>query len=375
MSFFELPKFGFGFMRLPMLDANTVDIEQTKKMVDVFIENGFNYFDSAWGYLGGKSEMAMKETIIDRYPREKVRIATKLPAWHGTSAKTKESSEQMLYTSLERTGAGYFDYYLMHNLGREKTAYYDNFGLWDFAQKRKDEGLIKHLGFSFHDNHEALDKLLCEHPEAEFVQLQINYNDWNDPTVESKLCYEVARAHNKPVVIMEPIKGGTLANPPQDVVDIFKAAEPDMSPASWALRFAASLEGVFMVLSGMSTLAQVEENVKFMKGFTSLNADQMAVVEKAREAIEKYPIVPCTSCGYCMKECPKNVAIFGTFEAYNIVKVLNNVEFAKGKYAWNTGGQGLAKASECIKCGKCELACPQHIKIRDELAAAAAVLG
>ena len=371
-SFFDLPKLGFGFMRIPKIDDDTVDIEQTKKMVDIYMENGFCYFDTAWGYMGGKSEMALKETLVDRYPRESFLIATKLPAWAGE--KTKEFSEQMFYTSLERTGAGYFDFYLLHNLGEQHTKYFDDFDLWNFVQKRKDEGLIKHVGFSFHDSADVLDKLLSDHPEMEFVQLQINYADWEDPIVESRKCYEVACKHGKPVIVMEPVKGGTLATPPEDVAEVFKNANPSASLPSWAIRYTASLDNVFMVLSGMSTIEQVEDNVSYMKDFKPLTAEELAVVEKAKDILAQYPTIPCTACAYCMKECPKQVAIYGTFEAYNVATVLNNIPFGKNKYAWATVGHGWSKASECIKCGKCAKVCPQHINIPEELAKAVEIL-
>ena len=371
-SFFDLPKLGFGFMRIPKIDDDTVDIEQTKKMVDIYMENGFCYFDTAWGYMGGKSEMALKETLVDRYPRESFLIATKLPAWAGE--KTKEFSEQMFYTSLERTGAGYFDFYLLHNLGEQHTKYFDDFDLWNFVQKRKDEGLIKHVGFSFHDSADVLDKLLSDHPEMEFVQLQINYADWEDPIVESRKCYEVACKHGKPVIVMEPVKGGTLATPPEDVAEVFKNANPSASLPSWAIRYTASLDNVFMVLSGMSTIEQVEDNVSYMKDFKPLTAEELAVVEKAKDILAQYPTIPCTACAYCMKECPKQVAIYGTFEAYNVATVLNNIPFGKNKYAWATAGHGWSKASECIKCGKCAKVCPQHINIPEELAKAVEIL-
>lgn len=371
-SFFDLPKLGFGFMRIPKIDDDTVDIEQTKKMVDIYMENGFCYFDTAWGYMGGKSEMALKEALVDRYPRESFLIATKLPAWAGE--KTKEFSEQMFYTSLKRTGAGYFDFYLLHNLGEQHTKYFDDFDLWNFVQKRKDEGLIKHVGFSFHDTADVLDKLLSDHPEMEFVQLQINYADWEDPIVESRKCYEVACKHGKPVIVMEPVKGGTLATPPEDVAEVFKNANPSASLPSWAIRYTASLDNVFMVLSGMSTIEQVEDNVSYMKDFKPLTAEELAVVEKAKDILAQYPTIPCTACAYCMKECPKQVAIYGTFEAYNVATVLNNIPFGKNKYAWATAGHGWSKASECIKCGKCAKVCPQHINIPEELAKAVEIL-
>lgn len=218
----SIPKLGFGLMRLPM-NGEKIDVEQTKKMVDKFISEGFCYFDTAYGYNDGASEAAAKEALVDRYPREKFLLATKLPAWAG--AKSREEAEQMFYTSLERTGAGYFDFYLLHNLGEERTHFFDDYDIWNFLQERKKEGLIRHLGFSMHDKADVLDRILTEHPEMEFVQLQINYADWEDPTIESRKCYEVARKHGKPVIIMEPVKGGTLANPPKEVTDILKTAD------------------------------------------------------------------------------------------------------------------------------------------------------
>lgn len=367
----EIPKLGFGLMRLPMKD-DAIDLEQTKEMVDRFMEAGFCYFDTAYGYNDGESEKAAKAALVDRYPREKFLLATKLPAWAG--AKSKEEAEQMFYTSLERTGAGYFDFYLLHNLGEERTHFFDDYGIWDFLQEKKKEGLIRHLGFSMHDKADVLDEILTAHPEMEFVQLQINYADWEDPTIESRKCYEVARKHGKPVIIMEPVKGGTLANPPKEVAEVLKAADPDASPSSWAIRFAASLDGVVTVLSGMSNVEQMEDNLSYMKDFVPLSEKEHEIVEKAREIYNSFPKVPCTACAYCMKGCPKNIAIYGTFQAVNIYNMYNDLAGAKGKYQWNTSGHGWGKASECIKCGKCEQVCPQHIHIRDELEKAAEVL-
>ena len=271
-----MPKLGFGYMRLPMKDGE-IDIEQLSAMTDLFLERGFKYFDTSWAYGYGASERAMKTCLVDRHPRESFYIADKLPAWAG--AKTAAEARNMFYESLERTGAGYFDFYLLHNLGEGRTKYFDDFDIWSFLQARREEGLIRHLGFSFHDRAAVLEEILKAHPEMEFVQLQINYADWESSAIESRKCYEVARKYNKPVVIMEPVKGGILANPPAEAQEVLRAANPDASFPSWALRFAASLDGVLTVLSGMSTLEQMEENSSCMRDFRKLDEKELAAIE------------------------------------------------------------------------------------------------
>lgn len=367
----QIGKLGFGLMRLPLKD-DAIDVEQTKDMVDAFMESGFTYFDTAYGYRNGESEKAIKKALVDRYPRDKFLLATKLPAWAG--AKTKAEAQEMIYTSLERTGAGYFDYYLLHNLGEGRTHYFDDYDIWNFVAEKKEEGLIKHLGFSFHDKADKLEEILTAHPEMEFVQLQINYADWEHPAIESRKCYEVARKHNKPVIIMEPVKGGNLANPHKEVAEVFQSFNKEASLASWAVRYAASLEGVITVLSGMSDMAQMKDNISFMKKFQPLTIEEREVIEKARAVMESFPTVPCTACAYCMKDCPKAIAIYGIFQSANMYTMYGNLDAAKSNYIWNTGGHGWGKASECIKCGKCEAVCPQHIKIREELKNAAEIL-
>jgi predicted aldo/keto reductase-like oxidoreductase len=365
----DIPKLGFGLMRLPM-QGEEVDLELTKVMVDRFLAAGFTYFDTAFGYIGGKSEKAAKAALVDRYPRERFQLATKLPAWAGP--KNAEDAKRMFHTSLRRTGAGYFDYYLLHNCGGERTRFFDDYDLWNYVLELREQGLVKHVGFSFHDSAETLDALLTKHPEMEFVQLQINYADWHSPSIQSEACFTVARKHHKPVIIMEPVKGGLLAAPPASAAELLRAANPAVSPASWALRYAASLDNVITVLSGMSTLAQLEDNIATMSPFCALDAAERQAVEAAGAALAKIPSIPCTSCRYCEKDCPQGIAIPGIFGAMNKYLVYSQLESAKNSYKWETGGEGLA--SKCIACGSCEAVCPQRIGIIAELKRAAETL-
>lgn len=360
----SIKKLGFGLMRLPKIDDKTIDVEQTKQMVDMFLDAGFTYFDTAWAYEG--SEDAIRQALVERYPRERYQLATKCAAW--INCATRDEAIAQFNTSLERTGAGYFDFYLLHNLGEARTKVFDDFGLWDWIQEQKEAGLIRHAGFSFHSTPEELDEILTAHPEMEFVQLQINYADWENPAIQSRGCYEVARRHGKPVVIMEPVKGGMLANPPAPVANVLRAAEPESSAASWAVRFAASLPGVITVLSGMSNVEQMADNLSYMKDFTGLSEAEQATLDRAQEELAKIPLIPCTKCDYCAKVCPAKIGISGTFEAMNMFTLYGDRAAAAGRLGWVVDRHDRVRAEHCVGCGACEKACPQHIAIRDELA-------
>ncbi len=362
----EIKKLGFGLMRLPTI-GDEIDLEQTKQMVDTFMSKGFTYFDTAYVYSGGKSEAAAKAALVDRYPRESFQLATKLPLW---SVEDPAEMQKMFDTSLERTGAGYFDFYLLHSLSRTVVDRLDKLGTWDFIQKLKKEGKIKHAGFSFHDTAEMLDELLTAHPEVEFVQLQINYADWESENVQSRKCYEVARKHGKPVIIMEPVKGGSLATMTPQVQEIFKKANPDASVASWAVRFAASHEGIITVLSGMSNMEQLNDNVSFMENFKPLDEAEQKVIDQVVEILNNTPTIPCTECRYCVDGCPMKINIPKIFrDCMNYVSVYGNEEQGRKRYEKHTQDGG--KASECLHCGNCEMHCPQHIEIMSMLEKAA----
>lgn len=364
-----MKKFGFGLMRLPLTDpkvASSVDIEQMKQMVDLFIEKGFTYFDTAWMYVGFSSENATKTALVERHPRNTYTLATKL---HHGFINTKEDRDKIFNTQLEKTGAGYFDYYLIHDIEKTNYVKYNQLDCFNWLADKKAQGLVKHMGFSFHDNADLLDKVLTEHPEMEFVQLQLNYLDWDSDWVQSRKCYEVCVKHGKPVVVMEPVKGGTLAKVPAEAEALFRAADPKKSMSSWAIRFAASLPNVMMVLSGMSTLEQMQDNVSFMEDFKPLTKEEIDMCAKVADIINGQIAIPCTACSYCTEGCPQQIPIPKYFSLYNDL-MREDMEH-KGWTIYFTKYGDLAKefgrASDCIECGQCEGICPQRLPIIDYL--------
>ena len=353
-------KLGFGLMRLPKLaDGESNDIEQICEMVDMFLAAGGTYFDTAYVYGDGKSEEAVRKALVDRHPRESYQLCTKLCAW--LQCHDEESAKQQFYTSLERTGAGYFDYYLLHALQRSNYKKYDEYHLWDFVAELKEKGLVKNWGFSFHADPELLDELLTAHPEVDFVQLQINYADWDNPGVASRQCWEICHKHNKPITIMEPVKGGALASLPEKADKILKEASPEMSAASWAIRYAASLDGIVTVLSGMSDTQQMKDNLSYMKDFEPLTDDEREVIKKVQDVLTEDKSIACTACRYCTGECPQNIAIPEIFAVRN--DALANKPWDGGKRGYTIATANKGKAGDCIKCGQCESACPQHLPI------------
>ncbi len=373
---FEGKKLGFGLMRLPLTnpsDAGSIDIELCKKMVDSFIDQGFTYFDTALMYCGGKSENAVKEFLTSRYPRNKYTLATKL---HSMFFKTKEERDTVFNNQLEKTGVDFFDYYLLHDIGVDHYKVYTELDCFNWIAQKKKEGKVRYAGFSFHDKADLLDKVLTEHPEMDFVQLQINYLDWESEGIQSRKCYEVAEKHGKPVIVMEPVKGGTLANIPPVAANLLKNYNPEASLPSWAIRFAASLPNVKMVLSGMSNMEQLLDNISYMKDFKPLNQEEKSLVYKVVDIINGNIAIPCTGCSYCTGGCPQNIAIPKYFSLYNA-----DLQESKDK-GWTPQGEYYARltdefgaASDCVECGQCEEACPQHLPIIKNLKDVAAHFG
>ena len=333
----DTPKLGFGLMRLPTVEGNPdlIDHEQVCRMVDMFMEAGLTYYDTAFVYgKDGASEKAARACLVDRYPRESFTLATKINAW--LMAEDEQAAKAQFYTSLERTGAGYFDFYLLHALQSNTYKKYDEYHLWDYVADLKKQGLIKNMGFSFHASPELLEQVLTDHPEVDFVQLQLNYADWENPSVTSRANYEVARRHNKPIVVMEPVKGGTLANPPAPVRRILEEADPNASMASWAIRYIASLPGILTILSGMSNVEQMADNLSYMRkeAFHPLSGAEQETMRRAQEALAAIPSIPCTGCSYCEQGCPMNIPIPDIFDARNRQMVYGKIEEGQNvKYA------------------------------------------
>ncbi|MCQ2521532.1 MAG: aldo/keto reductase [Lachnospiraceae bacterium] len=368
-------KLGFGLMRLPALDADpgNIDIEQTCKMVDTFLERGFTYFDTAWMYCNFKSEDAVKTCLTSRHPRDKYTITTKL---HAGFLQTKEDRDKIFNTQLEKTGAGYFDYYWIHDINSHSIEVYDKLDCFQWLVEKKKAGLVKHIGFSFHDNADLLEKVITAHPEFEYVQLQINYLDWESPAIQSRKCYEVAVKHNLPVIVMEPVKGGTLAKVPQEVEEMFKAYRPEASIPSWAIRFVASLPGVYMVLSGMSNMEQMLDNTGYMQEMVPVNEEEKAIIAKAVRIINGSIAIPCTGCEYCVPGCPKKIPIPKCFSLYNADKQeVEGKGWTPQREYYDNLVMNTGKASDCVKCKKCEGVCPQHLPITEYLEDVAAYFG
>lgn len=352
--------FGFGCMRLNLLENGEVDYDNFKAMIDTYIEQGFNYFDTAHGYINYKSEPAIRECLVKRYPRESFYLADKLS--EGFFQKEEEIIP-LFESQLEACGVDYFDYYLMHAQNAEYFEKYQKLHAYDIVNNLIKQGKVKHMGISFHDKASVLDHILTNRPEIEFVQLQFNYLDYEDDRVEGRKCYEVCVKHNKPVIVMEPVKGGSLVNLPRVAQDIYDELGGG-SNASYAIRYAASFENVKMVLSGMNDTAQMLDNLSYMKEFKPLDDKELDAVKRVTAILKNQDVIPCTACEYCVNECPKQIPIPKIFAARNKAKLYNDVDFDK---EYENVTANLGKADDCIKCGKCEHICPQKLKIRELL--------
>ncbi len=363
-----MKKLGFGTMRLPLLvkeDPKSIDLEQFKTMVDLFLKRGFTYFDTAYPYHDGESEIAVREALVRRYPRDSFVLADKMPLY---LIRSEEDYPRIFNEQLQKCGVEYFDYYLLHNIGKDKYGIVQKTDGFGFIRKLKEEGKAKQIGFSFHDDAETLEQILTDHPEVDFVQLQINYLDWDGAVAQSGKCYEVAKRHGKMITVMEPVKGGTLANLPQEATRLFEAfyqKEKGIIPsaASLAIRYVASLSQVQVVLSGMSEMSQLDDNTSYMEALEPLTDGERELVDKITAILKQTIRVACTGCRYCMEVCPMNINIpgyFGLLNLYAVTKKKTNMYYER--YSLNHG-----KASECLHCGLCEGNCPQHLSIRDYL--------
>ena len=348
-------KFGFGCMRFPTV-GDDIDIPKVKEMFDAFLDAGFNYFDTAHGYHNGKSETTVRECLATRYPRDRYILTNKLSPNH---FNCQEDIRPLFESQLEACGVEYFDFYLMHAQDQNNFKHYKACRAYETAIELKKEGKIRHLGLSFHDRAYVLDNILTEYPEIEVAQIQFNYLDFEDASVESRKCYEVCQKHGIPAMVMEPVKGGSLVNLPKEADDVLRGLG-DGSNASYAIRFAASFDDVCMVLSGMGSMKMVEDNVNYMKDFKPLSDTEMAGVKQVAEIFRAQNLIQCTACGYCTERCPKNIPIPGYFACYNVAKQLNTWSYYHKLRDDNVQG----KIDDCIDCGACERACPQHLKIR-----------
>ena len=361
-----MKKLGFGLMRLPLVnpdDQTSIDMEKFKEMADWFIEHGFTYFDTAYPYHGGKSEEAFREAVVKRYPREAFTVTSKMPVW---AINEEADLERIFNEQLERCGVDYFDYYWLHALNHERVEVMERMDGWGFIARKRDEGKIRHIGFSFHDDSALLAQILDKHPEVEYVQLQINYLDWDSPAIESKTCYDLCVKHGKPVIVMEPVKGGSLARVPEAIDRLFKEYDPNASAASWAIRYCASLPNVMMVLSGMSNMEQMEDNTSYMQDFQPLNDEEQNIIAQATQVIRDAISIPCTACHYCSEGCPQQIAIPEYFNLYNTQQQFPEQK-SNCKLYYDLVAKSHSKASECLECGQCEAQCPQHIDIIDNL--------
>ena len=363
-------KLGFGLMRLPKTDPNdatSMDIPHIQQMVDEYMAHGFNYFDTAWMYMGGKSAEVIKKCLVGKYPRESYTVTNKLPDY---ILHSEEDCQKVFDAQLEMSGLDYFDYYLIHDTNAASIGNFEKYHCFEFVEGLLDKGLVKHIGLSHHDGPDLLEQLLIKHPRIEFVQLQINYLDWDSLGVRARECYEVAVKYGKKILIMEPVKGGTLAQVPEEAEKLFKEAEPDMSVSSWAIRYAASIPEVYMVLSGMSNLDQLRDNMSYMEDFKPLDEKEQEIVKKATDIINSTIAIPCTGCDYCAVDCPMNVQISRVFSLYNAD--LQEADFKPWSsheelYENLALTEGMGVASDCIECGNCESHCPQHLEIRQYL--------
>lgn len=358
---------GFGCMRLPCLDPKdptSFDFELIEKLFDTYLDHGFNYFDTAYVYHGAKGESAVREALVKRHPRESFQLATKLPL---RTFKDLQELEEIFDRQLENCGVDYFDYYLLHNVGSNVWTRTKEHGAFGLVERKKAEGKIKNIGMSFHDKPELLDEILSEFaPVLDFIQLQVNYVDMETDGIQARQCLEIAAKYNLPVTVMEPVKGGTLAKIPEDAEKLLKAHRPNDSAASWALRFAASQPGVTRVLSGMNSIEQLEDNMKTFENFTPISEEETIILADAAKIITGQIKVACTGCEYCVAECPKGIIIPKIFAIYNSASRLTGSFSSENTYYTNLVVNS-ALASDCIKCGKCEQACPQHLPIRSLL--------